>query len=66
MNKILIDKLFKQAEEGYVERDYKKINNAYQKLYKLCENRFGKNDPVTLKTLEYLANTYNDCKRQII
>ena len=58
MNKVLIDMLIKQAEEGHKAGDYKKEHSAYQKLFILFKCEFGKKNKHTINILEHLAYSY--------
>ena len=58
MNLFLIDNLIKQAKEAHKVGNYRKENNAYQKLYNLYKCEFGKKHPFTLDLLNELASSY--------
>ena len=58
MNKILIDNLFKQAEEGHKAGNYRKENNAYHKLYTFFKLELGRKNKYTINILEHLAYSY--------
>lgn len=48
MNKILIDNLFKQAEEAHKVGNYIKEKNAYKKLYTFFKRELGKKNKYTI------------------
>ena len=60
MNKILIDNLFKQAEEAHKVGNYIKEKNAYKKLYTFFKRELGKKNKYTIDVLEILAISYDN------